>query len=90
MVLFGFIGWAMVSYNIRSNTSLQTVVPNELRGRVMSLYTLVLLGLIPVGSLLLGAVADVVGSASAIALGGGAWAVVVGLTFLARPSLRGL
>jgi len=88
MLLFGAIGWAMVSYNIRSNTALQTVVPDELRGRVMSLYTIVLLGLMPVGSLMLGAVADVLGSATAIALGGATWSAVVVLTFAARPALR--
>lgn len=90
MLLFGVIGWAMVSYNVRTNTAVQTVVPNELRGRVMSIYTLVLLGLMPVGSLLLGAVADVVGAARAIALGGAAWALVVGAAAAARPVLRRL
>lgn len=89
-ILFGAIGWAMVSYNVRSNTALQTVVPDALRGRVMSLYTLVLLGLMPVGSLLLGAVADMAGSAAAIGLGGGGWVLVVAVTFLVRPELRSL
>ncbi|HET7727985.1 MAG TPA: MFS transporter [Candidatus Limnocylindrales bacterium] len=90
VLLFGVIGWAMVGYNVRSNTALQTIVPNELRGRVMSLYTFVLLGLMPVGSLLLGAIADVVGAAIAIGLGGTAWMVVVGLTVLTRPAIRGI
>ena len=90
VLLFGVIGWAMVGYNVRSNTALQTIVPNELRGRVMSLYTLVLLGLMPVGSLLLGAIADVVGAAIAIGVGGTAWIVVVGLAALTRPAIRGI
>lgn len=90
MLLFGAIGWAMVGYNIRSNTALQTIVPDALRGRVMSLYTLVLLGLMPIGSLLLGAIADVVGAAVAIGLGGTAWLAVVALAVLTRPVVRGI
>ena len=90
LVLFGVIGWAMVSYNVRANTGLQTLVPDTLRGRVMSLYTLTLLGLMPFGGLLLGAIADVTSSATAIGIGGAVWAVTVLAVILVRPGLRDL
>jgi MFS family permease len=90
VLAFGFIGMSFVSYNATSNTLLQTIVPDEMRGRVMSLFTLALMGLMPVGSLLLGAVGDVIGSAAAIGIGGAAWGVVALATFLLRRDLRRL
>jgi MFS family permease len=90
VLAFGFIGMSFVSYNATSNTLLQSIVPDEMRGRVMSLFTLALMGLMPVGSLLLGAIGDVIGSATAIAIGGAAWGVVALATFLVRRDLRRL
>jgi MFS family permease len=90
VLAFGLIGMSFVSYNATSNTLLQAIVPDEMRGRVMSLFTLALMGLMPVGSLLLGALGDIVGSATAIGIGGAAWGVVALGTFLARRDLRRL
>lgn len=52
------------------NTLLQTVVPDHFRGRVLSLYSLALLGLAPFGALALGGIATAIGTANAIALYG--------------------
>jgi len=52
------IGWSYMIMVNSSNAMVQSHVPDELRGRVMSVYTLVFFGSLPLGSLLAGAVAD--------------------------------
>lgn len=55
------VGWGfMVLFNM-ANTLIQTIVPDELRGRVVSVYTLSFFGLMPLGALLAGGVAEVIG-----------------------------
>lgn len=83
-------GWGTVTFNASSNTLIQTIVPDRLRGRMMSLYTLVLLGLMPVGGLLMGALATQFGSASAIGVGGLTYGLIVLAAFGASRSLRRL
>lgn len=56
-------GWSMITLLATTNTLLQTTTPDELRGRVMSLYTMTLVGLMPFGHLLAGFLADRFGSA---------------------------
>lgn len=71
-----------------SNTVLQTSLTPGKRGRVMSFYSMALIGVTPVGSLLLGAVADRFGAPFAIALGGVGTLAVAGLFARALPDLR--
>jgi len=63
-------GVAVTMAKAGSNTVLQTSLAPGKRGRVMSFYSMALIGVTPVGSLLLGAVADRFGAPLAIALGG--------------------
>ncbi len=63
-------GWAMVSTVATINTLLQTAVSAHVRGRVMSMYTLSFMGLLPVGNLLMGSLAELLGAPRALALGG--------------------
>jgi MFS family permease len=65
-IIGGFAGLFLVLQLVTLNTWLQVVVPDEFRGRVLSLYTLALLGLAPFGALALGAIASWVGTANAI------------------------
>lgn len=51
-----------------SNSFLQLTVPSDFRGRVMSMYTSVLMGSVPFGSLLIGHLADSIGASRALAL----------------------
>ncbi|MEW6209170.1 MAG: MFS transporter [Acidobacteriota bacterium] len=53
-----------------SNTLLQMMVPDNLRGRMMSFYSMSLIGVTPFGSLLAGAVASRIGAPGTLALGG--------------------
>ena len=89
LLCFAISGWGMVTFNASSNTLIQTIVPDRLRGRVMSVYTLTLLGLMPVGGILMGALASEFSSAIALGIGGAAYGllVVAGFT-LARPLRR--
>jgi MFS family permease len=70
------------------NTLLQTVVDDDKRGRVMSLYTMAFMGAVPIGSLLAGTLASSFGAPMAARIGGFA-AIIFALFFLWRlPKLR--
>jgi MFS family permease len=62
-------GFCMIIFFATANTSVQTRVPDELRGRVMGIYALAFLGLTPFGSLLAGAIAKATNAAFAVTLG---------------------
>jgi hypothetical protein len=71
-----------------SNTALQTLADNEKRGTVMSLFSMMLVGMAPFGSLLAGWAADQVGAPLVVAIGGVGCAVA-GIVFARRlPRLR--
>lgn len=63
-------GWGMVSYLAVANSFIQTTVPDELRGRVMSIYSLVFLGTVPIGNALMGVLADRTGTPHAVTISG--------------------
>jgi len=58
LVIMLLIGFAMVTELDASNTLVQRIVPEELRGRVMAIWTMMLSGLAPFGSLLVGILAQ--------------------------------
>ena len=62
------IGWSLVSFLATANSFIQLSVPDNLRGRAMSVYTLVFLGTAPMGNSLIGTFADAVGSANAVGI----------------------
>jgi MFS family permease len=55
--LLPIIGLATLSFIGSSNILLQTLAPDEIRGRVVSVYSMILLGFVPLGALLVGSVA---------------------------------
>jgi MFS family permease len=65
------VGFCMMTQMASSNTLIQTMVPDALRGRVMAAYTMMLMGMTPFGALLGGALANHVGASAALATGGG-------------------
>jgi MFS family permease len=67
MVLFG---WSVIAMAASTNTLIQLLVPDELRGRVMSIFTTVFAGSTPVGGLLVGSIAGLLGVSAALAFGG--------------------
>jgi MFS family permease len=68
LALLFLVGLGFVTQNVQANTIVQSLAPDELRGRVTSVYSLMFFGTAPFGSLLAGAVAQAIGSSRAIAL----------------------
>ncbi|MEK6407407.1 MAG: MFS transporter [Acidobacteriota bacterium] len=81
-------GFALILQMSASNTLVQTMAPDGMRGRLMSFYSMSLMGMAPFGSLLAGAVAARIGAPATVA-GGGALCIVASLFFWSRlPHLR--
>ena len=85
LALVGFFG---ISFLARTNTALQTAVPDELRGRVMSIYILLLMGVAPIGAVQLGATAHVFGAPTALAAESLLAAVLIAVLHAARGTVR--
>jgi MFS family permease len=63
-------GFAQIVQMAGSNTLIQTLTPDALRGRVMASYSMMFMGSAPVGALLAGALADRIGAPAAVMAGG--------------------
>jgi MFS family permease len=63
------VGFCMMLQMSSSNTLIQAMVPDHLRGRVMALYSMMFMGMAPFGALLGGALADRMGASFTVALG---------------------
>ena len=88
VVLLIPVGYAVMLEMSGSNTLIQSMVPDELRGRAMAMYTMMFMGMAPIGSLLSGALASAIGAPLTVALGG-LGAIVGGILFVRRwPALR--
>jgi len=89
-ILLAALGFCMIVYMTNANTSIQINTPDELRGRVMSIWTFVSFGMTPLGSLLAGAIAERWGAPVALGVGGVICAVVGITTALTNPAVRAL
>ena len=63
-------GWGLIAMAATINTNIQLSTPDQLRGRVMSVYTTVFAGSVPIGGLFSGALAAAWGVQAALAVGG--------------------
>jgi MFS family permease len=70
LLLMTIVGFGMMQGMAASNTVIQTLVPEDKRGRVMSFYTMAFVGMAPFGSLLAGAFAHRFGAPHAIMITG--------------------
>ena len=83
------VGFSMMVEMAASNTLIQAMVPDRLRGRVMAVYSMMFMGMAPFGALLAGALAQRVGAPWTVASGGAA-CIAGALVFGWRlPRLRG-
>jgi len=88
--LLAGIGFAFVIQNAPANSLLQSLVPDHLRGRVMAIYVSLFLGLMRLGSLLVGLLAEVTSATTALLLTGAASLVASLVVFRKFPELRAM
>jgi MFS family permease len=86
LVLMAATGFGILAVTVSVNMILQAGVEDRMRGRIMSLYTAAFLGVAPLGGLVAGAVADRIGAAHTLLLGG-ACCALAGLA-LARARVQ--
>ena len=83
------VGASMMVEMASSNTLIQSMVPNALRGRVMAVYSIMFMGMAPLGALFAGSAAERLGAPKTVAIGG-LICVAASAVFAARlPALRG-
>jgi MFS family permease len=90
MLMMVIAGLGMMLHTASSNTILQTIVEEDKRGRVMSFYTMAIMGTAPFGSLMAGSLAKIIGSPNTILIGG--IACIAGALFFFRklPELKNI
>jgi MFS family permease len=82
------VGFCMMLQMSSSNTLIQAMVPDELRGRVMALYTMMFMGMAPFGSLCAGALAHGLGAPLTVSIGAVACIGAATLFFFHLPRIR--
>jgi MFS family permease len=83
------VGLTMMTQMAASNTLIQAMVPDHLRGRVMAVYSMMFMGMAPFGALLAGSLANVIGAPAVVATGG-AFSILAGTLFAVQlPKVRG-
>lgn len=88
LLLLAGAGCTMILTTATVNSLIQHDVPNELRGRVMSVYVFMFLGMGPLGALQAGALANWLGAPTAVAIGAGALLLVVLAVWAGVEELR--
>ncbi|MCL4507575.1 MAG: MFS transporter [Chloroflexi bacterium] len=86
--LMTLIGWGSVTQLAMTNTLIQLLVPNHLRGRVISTYFWAQNGVAPFGSLFIGWLAQTYSAPLAVLIGGGACLAVAVAVQVFTPRLR--
>ena len=82
------VGYSMMIEMAASNTLIQAMVPDNLRGRVMAVYSMMFMGMAPIGALIAGSLAQRLGAPRTVMIGG-AICMIGGSVFALRvPKLR--
>lgn len=82
------VGMTMMVQMAASNTLIQSMVPDALRGRVMAVYSMMFMGMAPFGALWAGAVAERIGAPLTVAIGGVVCIGAAAIFGVRLPSLR--
>jgi MFS family permease len=88
MVSVGLTSLAVMVFLGMANTLMQTRTPDALRGRVMSVHTMVFMGFMPLGQMLLGSVGTLIGINNAFVVGGVLVTLLAGYAALRAGALR--
>jgi MFS family permease len=89
MALLVPVGFSMMMQMASSNTLIQTMSPDALRGRVMAVYSMMFMGMAPFGALIAGALASRLGAPATVVVGGLACLLASAIFASHWPSLRG-
>lgn len=89
IIIFALGSALILAMNI-ANSLVQTLVPDKLRGRVMGVYTLTFFGLLPVGSLLMGMLAEHFGEAEAILICSVVTLIIALMIYFFAPAIKKL
>jgi MFS family permease len=81
-------GFSVMLQMASSNTLVQAMVPDELRGRVMSVYSMMFMGMAPLGAFFAGAIAERIGAPTTIVIGAVACMIGAVVFLLRLPALR--
>ena len=90
MGIMAVLGFSFITQLVITNTLIQTIVPDDLRGRVLSTYTWALGGFYPLGSLLMGALGDQLGAPTAAAISGLGCILIIITNQLFFPKIHSL
>ncbi|MSR35477.1 MAG: MFS transporter [Gemmatimonadetes bacterium] len=88
LLILVFAGLGFLVHLAATNTVLQTLVDEHMRGRTMAFYSMAFIGVAPFGSLWAGAVADRIGAPATIRIGGVLLVVAAGVFARGLPRMR--
>jgi len=87
MAFMAVLGYSFITQLVLTNTLIQMIVPDEIRGRILSTYTWALGGFYPLGSLMMGALGDKIGAPEAALISGVGSIILVGVNLVLFPSM---
>jgi MFS family permease len=87
-ILIGIIGWGLVTQLALKNTLIQLSSPDDLRGRIFSIYFWALQGVAPFGSLAIGALAQARGISATAVICGSICLLAVFVVHFSNPTIR--
>ena len=90
MAFMALIGYSFITQLVFTNTLIQIIVPDDLRGRVLSTYTWALGGFYPLGSLGMGFLGDQIGAPTAALISGTGCLLLILFNLVIFPSLHKL
>lgn len=90
MLIMAVLGYSLITQLVLTNTLIQTIVPDDLRGRVLSTYTWALGGFYPLGSLIVGFLGDQIGASTAALASGIGCVILMVVNLVVFPSMKKL
>jgi len=90
LVALVFIGWSSVTATSLINTVLQIIVPDNFRGRIMSVFMFTFAGVMPFGNLFAGSLTQVIGASLTVLISALICSIFFAIINLAYPKIRQL
>ncbi len=88
VAVLAVMGLAVLSFAGSSNVLIQTLSAEDMRGRAISVFSMIALGFVPLGSLLIGSLATLIGLQASMIAGGVLGVAMAVLVWLTNPALR--